>query len=106
LLLLISVTSELAMGRAPCCDKASVKKGPWSPDEDATLKKYLENHGTGGNWIALPHKAGLSFPTQYHNNTYIYSSSFRKNCKTHLFFLLLEKTATNLLSVDNGFPML
>ncbi|XP_059432867.1 transcription factor MYB87-like [Corylus avellana] len=47
------------MGRAPCCDKASVKKGPWSPDEDATLKKYLEKHGTGGNWIALPHKAGL-----------------------------------------------
>ncbi|KAG6658337.1 transcription factor MYB36-like isoform X2 [Carya illinoinensis] len=47
------------MGRAPCCDKANVKKGPWSPEEDATLKDYLEKHGTGGNWIALPHKAGL-----------------------------------------------
>ncbi|KAK7814600.1 transcription factor rax3 [Quercus suber] len=47
------------MGRAPCCDKANVKKGPWSPEEDATLKRYLEQHGTGGNWIALPHKAGL-----------------------------------------------
>jgi hypothetical protein len=53
------------MGRAPCCDKASVKKGPWSPEEDATLKKFLEKHGTGGNWIALPHKAGLSFPIEY-----------------------------------------
>ena len=52
---------QLAMGRAPCCDKANVKKGPWSPEEDATLKRYLEQHGTGGNWIALPHKAGL-FP--------------------------------------------
>ncbi|ONK74552.1 uncharacterized protein A4U43_C03F7580 [Asparagus officinalis] len=47
------------MGRAPCCDKASVKKGPWSPEEDAKLKSYIEQHGTGGNWIALPQKIGL-----------------------------------------------
>ncbi|XP_027343582.1 transcription factor RAX2-like [Abrus precatorius] len=47
------------MGRAPCCDKANVKRGPWSPEEDATLKNYLKKHGTGGNWIALPKKAGL-----------------------------------------------
>ncbi|KAJ6678814.1 TRANSCRIPTION FACTOR RAX3-LIKE [Salix viminalis] len=46
------------MGRAPCCDKASVKKGPWSPEEDAILKTYIEQHGTGGNWIALPQKIG------------------------------------------------
>ncbi|ESQ52315.1 hypothetical protein EUTSA_v10017791mg [Eutrema salsugineum] len=47
------------MGRAPCCDKANVKRGPWSPEEDAKLKDYIENQGTGGNWIALPQKAGL-----------------------------------------------
>ncbi|PSR91294.1 Transcription factor like [Actinidia chinensis var. chinensis] len=47
------------MGRAPCCDKTKVKKGSWSPEEDETLKNYLEKYGTGGNWIALPHKAGL-----------------------------------------------
>ncbi|KAA8546617.1 hypothetical protein F0562_002644 [Nyssa sinensis] len=47
------------MGRAPCCDKANVKKGPWSPEEDAKLKAYIEQHGTGGNWIALPQKIGL-----------------------------------------------
>ncbi|MFS8033113.1 putative transcription factor MYB-HB-like family [Helianthus anomalus] len=47
------------MGRAPCCDKANVKRGPWSPEEDAKLKAYIEEHGTGGNWIALPHKIGL-----------------------------------------------
>ncbi|KAJ6922865.1 transcription factor RAX2-like [Populus alba x Populus x berolinensis] len=47
------------MGRAPCCDKANMKKGPWSPEEDAKLKEYLEKQGTGGNWIALPQKAGL-----------------------------------------------
>ncbi|KAJ4773617.1 MYB family protein [Rhynchospora pubera] len=47
------------MGRAPCCDKANVKKGPWSPEEDRKLKEYIDKNGTGGNWIALPQKAGL-----------------------------------------------
>ncbi|PSR89930.1 Transcription factor like [Actinidia chinensis var. chinensis] len=47
------------MGRAPCCDKANVKKGPWSPEEDSKLKDFIEKSGTGGNWIALPQKAGL-----------------------------------------------
>ncbi|XP_022752293.1 transcription factor RAX3-like [Durio zibethinus] len=47
------------MGRAPCCDKANVKKGPWSPEEDAKLKAHIEANGTGGNWIALPKKIGL-----------------------------------------------
>lgn len=47
------------MGRAPCCDKANVKRGPWSPEEDAILKSYIDTHGTGGNWMALPTKAGL-----------------------------------------------
>jgi myb proto-oncogene protein len=46
------------MGRAPCCDKNNVKKGPWSPEEDAKLKEFMDKHGTGGNWIALPQKAG------------------------------------------------
>ncbi|KAF9613918.1 hypothetical protein IFM89_013165 [Coptis chinensis] len=45
------------MGRAPCCDKANVKRGPWSPEEDFALKNYVERHGTGGNWISLPQKA-------------------------------------------------
>ncbi|XP_031389116.1 transcription factor RAX2-like [Punica granatum] len=47
------------MGRAPCCDKFNVKRGRWSPEEDAKLKEYIDKYGTGGNWIALPHKAGL-----------------------------------------------
>jgi hypothetical protein len=46
------------MGRAPCCDKATVKKGPWGPEEDAVLKAYIDEHGAGGNWIQLPHKIG------------------------------------------------
>ncbi|GAB4854355.1 hypothetical protein Ancab_022941 [Ancistrocladus abbreviatus] len=48
------------MGRAPCCDKAKVKRGPWSPEEDETLKNYVNKFGTGGNWIALPHKAVIA----------------------------------------------
>jgi myb proto-oncogene protein len=49
------------MGRAPCCDKANVKRGPWSPEEDSKLKSYIQQHGTGGNWIALPNKIGRYF---------------------------------------------
>ncbi|CAN1304985.1 Transcription factor MYB36, partial [Linum perenne] len=55
--LLLNFNTE--MGRAPCCDKANVKRGPWSPEEDAKLKDYIDKHGTGGNWIAFPQKAGL-----------------------------------------------
>ncbi|CAI9787445.1 unnamed protein product [Fraxinus pennsylvanica] len=47
------------MGRAPCCDKDNVKRGPWSSEEDAKLKTFIEKCGTGGNWIALPQKIGL-----------------------------------------------
>ncbi|KAE8715618.1 Transcription factor RAX3 [Hibiscus syriacus] len=47
------------MGSAPCCEKTNVKKGPWSPEEDAKLKAYIEMHGNAGNWIALPPKIGL-----------------------------------------------
>ncbi|TVU09634.1 hypothetical protein EJB05_43120, partial [Eragrostis curvula] len=50
------------MGRAPCCDKATVKKGPWAAEEDAVLKAYIDEHGTGGNWIQLPHKIGRVLP--------------------------------------------
>ncbi|KAE8784574.1 Transcription factor RAX3 [Hordeum vulgare] len=48
------------MGRAPCCDKASVKKGPWAAEEDDVLRAYVADHGTPGNWIALPRKIGLN----------------------------------------------
>ncbi|KAL5231846.1 hypothetical protein ABZP36_030622 [Zizania latifolia] len=48
------------MGRAPCCDKARVKRGPWSPEEDEQLRSYVQSHGIGGNWIALPQRAGLN----------------------------------------------
>nr|GMC56566.1 transcription factor RAX2-like [Ipomoea batatas] len=33
------------MGRAPCCDKEKVKRGPWSPEEDEKLKEPNIKHG-------------------------------------------------------------
>ncbi|KAI5073660.1 hypothetical protein GOP47_0011673 [Adiantum capillus-veneris] len=46
------------MGRAPCCEKDSVKRGPWTPEEDAKLLSCVAQHGTG-SWRTLPKKAGL-----------------------------------------------
>ncbi|XP_006649927.1 myb-related protein Zm38-like [Oryza brachyantha] len=46
------------MGRPPCCDKANVKKGPWTAEEDAKLLAYTSTHGTG-NWTSVPQRAGL-----------------------------------------------
>ncbi|XP_051220596.1 transcription factor MYB58-like [Lolium perenne] len=47
------------MGRSPCCDKASVKRGPWSREEDAVLRSFIQRFANAGNWITLPQKAGL-----------------------------------------------
>lgn len=81
------------MGRAPCCDKANVKRGPWSPEEDAKLKEFIDKYGTGGNWIALPQKAGKRFLTKL--NSLFFSSHwsnsfsyFYGNIFYFLFFLL------------------
>ncbi|WOL04279.1 hypothetical protein Cni_G13000 [Canna indica] len=47
------------MVRAPCCEnKAGMKKGPWSADEDRILTAFIHKYGHG-NWRALPKHAGL-----------------------------------------------
>nr|URY18874.1 MYB protein [Zanthoxylum bungeanum] len=46
------------MGRAPCCDKNGLKKGPWTPEEDHKLSSYIQLHGPG-TWRNLPKNAGL-----------------------------------------------
>lgn len=45
------------MGRAPCCDRNGLKKGPWTPEEDQKLIDYIQTHGYG-NWRTLPKNAG------------------------------------------------
>ncbi|KAJ6426398.1 hypothetical protein OIU84_022082 [Salix udensis] len=46
------------MGRAPCCSKVGLYRGPWSTKEDTLLINYIQAHGEG-HWRALPKKAGL-----------------------------------------------
>ncbi|KAJ7296211.1 hypothetical protein O6H91_08G008500 [Diphasiastrum complanatum] len=46
------------MGRAPCCNKVGISKGPWKPEEDQLLIRYIEEQGEG-NWRAIPKQAGL-----------------------------------------------
>ncbi|XP_058082189.1 transcription factor MYB17 isoform X2 [Magnolia sinica] len=46
------------MGRAPCCDKQGLKKGPWTPEEDEILVDYIKKNGHG-SWRSLPKLAGL-----------------------------------------------
>uniref|UniRef100_A0A8N4IDQ0 Transcription repressor MYB5-like n=1 Tax=Elaeis guineensis var. tenera TaxID=51953 RepID=A0A8N4IDQ0_ELAGV len=46
------------MGRAPCCSKVGLHRGPWNPEEDALLTNYIQCHGEG-NWRTLPKNAGL-----------------------------------------------
>ncbi|XP_068654002.1 transcription factor MYB13 [Aristolochia californica] len=48
----------MGRGRAPCCEKIGLKKGPWTPSEDMRLMAYIQKHGHG-NWRALPKQAGL-----------------------------------------------
>ncbi|XP_065875185.1 transcription factor MYB92-like [Euphorbia lathyris] len=47
------------MGRSPCCDEIGLKKGPWTPEEDQKLVKYIQKHGHS-SWRALPKLAGLN----------------------------------------------
>lgn len=65
---------KLAMLKIPCCDETKVRKGLWSLEVDATLKNYIQNYGTGGNWITFPQKAG-------HNS---YTLSLCVNPITHI----------------------
>ncbi|XP_065861808.1 transcription factor MYB30-like [Euphorbia lathyris] len=46
------------MGRAPCCEKMGLKKGPWTSQEDNILISHIQKHGHT-NWRALPKQAGL-----------------------------------------------
>ncbi|XP_059455004.1 transcription factor MYB61-like [Corylus avellana] len=41
-----------------CCSKQKVKRGLWSPEEDAKLNTYISTHGHG-SWSSVPRLAGL-----------------------------------------------
>ncbi|GAA0172608.1 homeodomain transcription factor [Lithospermum erythrorhizon] len=46
------------MGRAPCCEKIGLNRGPWTTEEDRILIDYINQNGHA-NWRKLPKKAGL-----------------------------------------------
>ncbi|KAJ4840927.1 hypothetical protein Tsubulata_001132 [Turnera subulata] len=46
------------MGRAPCCSKIGLLRGPWTAREDELLVNYIQENGEG-HWRSLPKKAGL-----------------------------------------------
>ncbi|KAE9590519.1 hypothetical protein Lal_00023327 [Lupinus albus] len=48
----------MGKGRAPCCDKTQVKRGPWSPEEDLKLTAFIQKNGHE-NWRSLPKQSGL-----------------------------------------------
>lgn len=68
------------MGRAPCCDKNGLKKGPWTPEEDNKLISYIQLHGPG-NWRTLPKNAGIYISqhiyVQFFNLYQVYLSQFK-----------------------------
>ncbi|CAB4274326.1 unnamed protein product [Prunus armeniaca] len=51
-------------GKSPFYDKSGLKKGAWSPEEDDTLRVYIEEHGHV-NWRSLPKFAGALRWTNY-----------------------------------------
>ena len=53
------------MGRAPCCEKVGLKRGPWTSCEDMRLILHIKKHGEGA-WRTLPKEAGT-------NHIYTYS---------------------------------
>ncbi|XP_031250876.1 transcription factor MYB106-like [Pistacia vera] len=46
------------MDSSACYDKAGLRKGPWTAEEDQKLLDYIKQHGHG-IWPLLPAKAGL-----------------------------------------------
>ncbi|KAF5790788.1 putative transcription factor MYB-HB-like family [Helianthus annuus] len=46
------------MGRQPCCDRAGLKRGPWTMEEDRKLMNFIVNNGIQC-WRMVPKLAGL-----------------------------------------------
>lgn len=52
------IERDMGKGRAPCCDKTKVKRGPWSPEEDLKLISFIQKFGHE-NWRSLPKQSGM-----------------------------------------------
>lgn len=70
----------MGKGRAPCCDKSQVKRGPWSPAEDLKLIAFVQKFGHE-NWRSLPKQAGFSLSL---SNIFFLEKFFIKLCFNHV----------------------
>lgn len=50
----------MGKGKTPFCDMEKMKRGVWSPEEDAKLIQYIKEHGHG-TWRHLSKQAGFLF---------------------------------------------
>ena len=76
------------MGRAPCCDKKGLKKGPWTPEEDKLLVDYIPANGHG-SWRLLPKLAGTGW---------LLCSCEAMLCFCHVFVFACRTSAELLIS--------
>lgn len=76
------------MGRSPCSDNSGLKKGPWTPDEDEKLVKYVQEHGHS-SWRALPKLAGTRFVYFF---LYLVKRFILKFYESKLLFLSLYRS--------------
>lgn len=74
----------MGKGRAPCCDKTQVKRGPWSPEEDLKLIAFIQKHGHE-NWRSLPKQAGIYFDPSLSLSVCV-CAHWDKVCQHVLFF--------------------
>ncbi|KAF8379985.1 hypothetical protein HHK36_027453 [Tetracentron sinense] len=65
------------MGRAPCCSKVGLHRGPWTIREDTLLTKYIQAHGEG-HWRSLPKKAGQGTDKNSHKRMFKLSREPKK----------------------------
>lgn len=80
-----SFEASATMGRAPCCDKERINKGPWTEAEDTILSAYIKAHGEGC-WRTLPKAAG--------NKTSTYISK-QRNMQSYV--IMMCKNVSHLL---------
>ncbi|XWS33333.1 hypothetical protein CRYUN_Cryun22dG0072800 [Craigia yunnanensis] len=84
------------MRRYPCCDESGLKKGPWTPEEDQKLVKYIQENDHG-SWRALSKLAGLNRCGK--SCRLRWTNYLRPDIKRGKFSLEEEQTILNLHSI-------
>lgn len=70
--------------KTPFCDMEKMKRGVWSPEEDAKLIQYIKEHGHG-TWRHLPKQAGFLF-------FFSFVFSLKKKYRFEIFIKALAET--------------